>query len=67
MKMTVSKDQLEKMELHTCLREGANGEIQIQKVIGGWIYWNQLERAAEDNEGIKAWACSVTGVFVPEK
>ena len=65
--MTVSEDQLEKMEHHTCLREGANGEIQIQKVIGGWIYWNHFVREIEGDEGIKASSCSMAGVFVPEK
>jgi len=58
----VVKQKMKDMKLHEKMTVGGS---DIQRVIGGWIYWVIHDGTVETNKGVGV-SCSVAGVFVPE-
>lgn len=59
---SVSEQELRDMKLHT---EKTVGGSDIQRVVGGWVYWKFTRDKIKIDKGVSV-SCAVAGVFVPE-
>ena len=53
----VTSDRLEELKMHESIRASMN--VDVQRVPGGLIYWQVIDRLGGNS------SCAVSGVFVP--